>query len=182
MKLIILVLVLAALAENLTECVNIQSLFSQMTLEEKCGQMMIVDIGLILSDNIGNPSAFSDHFVSAPRLLEALNVKHLGAMFNAPYLAVNKAGMARYITLLHEFALNSTRLKIPILHGMDFIHGADLINDSVLFPPQLAQASSFNTDIARGVGEITARETRAMGVVWNFSPVLDIGRQPLWPR
>jgi hypothetical protein len=43
-------------------------------------------------------------------------------------------------------------------------------------------ASSFNTDIAEQVGSITAMETRATGIPWNFNPVLDIGRQHLWPR
>jgi len=49
-------------------------------------------------------------------------------------------------------------------------------------PQPLAMASSFNTNIARQVGEITAMETKAVGIPWNFNPVLDQGRNPLWPR
>ena len=44
------------------------------------------------------------------------------------------------------------------------------------------KAASFNLDIAENIGRITAEETRAVGIPWNFNPVLDVGRQPLWPR
>jgi beta-glucosidase len=44
------------------------------------------------------------------------------------------------------------------------------------------RAASFNIDIVKNVARITAEETRAVGVPWNFNPVLDVGRQPLWPR
>lgn len=168
---------------GLIRCINVQNLFDQMSSEEKCGQMTLVDVGLILSDNRPpNPTEFNDSFVDVAKLLDALNNKHLGAIFNTPYGAPNGRSMQRYMKLIHTFALNSTRLKIPILQGIDHIHGADLMNESVLFPPQMAQASSFNVMVARRIGEITAKETSAVGIKWNYSPVLDIGRQPLWPR
>ncbi len=50
------------------------------------------------------------------------------------------------------------------------------------FPQSLAMASSFNLEIANEVSRITAMETRAVGIPWNFNPVLDVGRQPLWSR
>ena len=65
---------------------------------------------------------------------------------------------------------------------MDSIHGANYIREAVLFPQPLSMAASFNLEIAKKVGEITSIETRASGIPWNFNPVLDVGRQPLWPR
>ena len=62
------------------------------------------------------------------------------------------------------------------------IHGANYTLNSTLFPQAINMAASFNRDLARIAGEITAVETRASGIPWNFYPVLDLGRQPLWPR
>ncbi|MFM7586907.1 MAG: glycoside hydrolase family 3 protein, partial [Bacteroidota bacterium] len=75
-----------------------------------------------------------------------------------------------------------TRLKIPILYGIDAIHGANYVNGSTLFPQQLAQAATFNPELTRKASEVTAYETRAAGMTWNFSPVLDVARNPLWSR
>ena len=86
------------------------------------------------------------------------------------------------IKQIQDVALNETRLKIPIIYGIDSIHGANYVQEGVLFPQPLSQAATFNRDVAHRIGEITALETRAIGVPWNFNPVLDIGRQPLWPR
>src|SRR5690606_17830034 len=74
------------------------------------------------------------------------------------------------------------RLKIPVLYGIDAIHGNNYTLNSVLFPQQIAQAASFNRDIIEKAAAITAYETRASFIPWNFSPVLDLGRNPVWPR
>ncbi len=73
-------------------------------------------------------------------------------------------------------------MKIPVIYGVDSIHGATYIKEAVLLPHGLNRAATFNTDIAEKSGRITAIETRAVGIPWNFNPVLDMGRQPLWPR
>ena len=75
-----------------------------------------------------------------------------------------------------------SRLKIPVLYGIDAIHGATYIKDSTLFPQAITMAATFNPELSVKEGEITARELRTAGLQWNFSPVMDIGRQPLWPR
>ena len=53
---------------------------------------------------------------------------------------------------------------------------------SVLFPQEIAQAASFNPVMAKKAAQVTAYETRASFIPWTFSAVLDLGRQPLWPR
>ncbi|MGZ5043768.1 MAG: glycoside hydrolase family 3 N-terminal domain-containing protein, partial [Methylobacter sp.] len=62
------------------------------------------------------------------------------------------------------------------------IHGATYTQNSVLFPQAINMAATFNPGLVFKEGEITAREVRASGLQWNFSTVMDIGRQPLWPR
>ena len=83
-------------------------------------------------------------------------------------------------------AVQKTSLKsshqIPVIYGVDAIHGANYIKNSTLFPQEIGLAASWDTAHAIALGKITAYETRASGVPWNFSPVLDIGRQPLWSR
>ncbi|CAM9804337.1 unnamed protein product, partial [Discosporangium mesarthrocarpum] len=56
------------------------------------------------------------------------------------------------------------------------------VQGSVLFPHQIALAATFNPDVAASAGRVAARDTRAAGVPWLFSPILGIATQPLWPR
>ncbi len=74
------------------------------------------------------------------------------------------------------------RLKIPVIYGIDAIHGVTYTLGSTLFPQEIAMAATFNRDIVHKAGEITAYEARASYIPWNYSPVLDLGKSPLWPR
>ena len=76
----------------------------------------------------------------------------------------------------------TTKHQIPIIYGVDAIHGATYIKNSTLFPQEIGLAATWDTSHARIMGAITAYETRASGVPWNFSPVLDMGRKPIWSR
>ena len=87
----------------------------------------------------------------------------------------------KIIQLIQDTA-KQYNLKVPVIYGLDSIHGANYIRESTLFPQPLSMAASFNLDIVEKVARITSMETRAIGVPWNFNPVLDVGRQPLWPR
>jgi len=71
---------------------------------------------------------------------------------------------------------------VPVLYGIDAIHGANYIMGGTLFPQQLGQAATFNPSLVKEAARITAYETRAAGIPWNFSPVLDVGRVPTWSR
>src|SRR5205085_1447952 len=79
-------------------------------------------------------------------------------------------------------ATRKTRLGIPVIYGIDSIHGANYIQGSTLFPQEIGMAATWNPELMKWATEIAAMETRAAGIPWSFSPVLDIGRQPLWPR
>jgi beta-glucosidase len=73
-------------------------------------------------------------------------------------------------------------LKIPVLYGIDSIHGAYYVQGATLHPQEIGMAATWNPVLMQRLAEITAAETRAAGIPWTFSPVLDLGRQPLWPR
>jgi beta-glucosidase len=174
-------LVLLSYKASLTNSVNLDQLLQVMTFEEKCGQMTQVTGALLQTSTY--PGNTSDNLFNETLLREAIVDKHIGSILSVPWYApLPKTTWQKLINQVHDIDSKETRLKIPIIYGIDSIHGAAFIQEAILFPQQISQAATFNTEIARRIGEIASTETRAVGLPWNFSPVLDIGRQPLWPR
>jgi beta-glucosidase len=161
-----------------TQGVDIDRLLSEMDESEKCGQMTQLTFDPIQKDKVVD----GENPVDLNKLADVLRRYKTGSILNA---AANVAQSSQLwqeiIKTIQDYALKEKR-KIPILYGLDSIHGANYIREAVLFPQPLSMAATFNLDIAKKVGEITSIETRAAGIPWNFNPVLDIGRQPLWPR
>ena len=160
---------------------QVKKLLSEMTLEEKVGQMTQVDFSVISA--LGGQQA--DEPIDQVKLEDAVLTHHVGSILNAPSTPNNKAqpiATWRKIIQTVQATAAKSRLKIPVIYGIDAIHGATYTQDAVLFPQAINMAATFNTELSYREGEITARELRASGLQWNFSPVMDLGRQPLWPR
>lgn len=157
---------------------KVEKLLSEMTLEEKIGQMTQVDFGVIAAQEPLKAAGSIDQ----AKLENAVLTHHVGSIFNAPESRVQAAGTWRKIILGVQAAAAKSRLKIPVIYGVDAIHGVTFTQNATLFPQALNMAATFNPELSVKEGEITARELRASGLQWNFSPVMDIGRQPLWPR
>jgi len=158
---------------------KVLNLLSEMTLEEKIGQMTQIDFSVIAAElNSDNP-------VSQNKLEDAILKHHVGSILNAPQTPHNQAQSVtvwRNILKSIQAVTTKSRLKIPVIYGIDAIHGGTYTKNSVLFPQAINMAATFNSDLSFKEGEITARELRVAGLQWNFSPVMDLGRQPLWPR
>ncbi len=73
-------------------------------------------------------------------------------------------------------------IGIPCIYGLDMIHGASYLIEGSLYPQEINLAATFNREYPRMMGEAKAYETRAAQVPWVFSPVMDLGRDPRWPR
>jgi beta-glucosidase len=160
---------------------KVNKLLSEMTLEEKIGQMTQVDFAVIAAPEELN----ADDPIDMAKLEEAVLKYHVGSILNAPYTPHSKAQPVetwRKMMATVQAVSAKSRLKIPVIYGIDAIHGATYTQNSVLFPQAINMAATFNPELSFKEGEITARELRASGLQWNFSPVMDIGRQPLWPR
>jgi len=160
---------------------KVKKLLSQMTLEEKVGQMTQVDFTVIGVPKKQN----AEDQIDPAKLDDAVLNHHVGSILNTPFTPDNKAQSIetwRKMTRTVQDAAAKTRLKIPVMYGIDAIHGATYTQNSVLFPQAINMAATFNPELAFKEGEVTAREVRASGLQWNFSTVMDIGRQPLWPR
>ncbi|MDD5460972.1 MAG: glycoside hydrolase family 3 N-terminal domain-containing protein [Methylococcales bacterium] len=160
---------------------KVNQLLTEMTLEEKIGQMTQVDFAVIAVPDELN----ADDPVDKAKLEEAVLKYHVGSILNAPFTPHSKAQPVetwRKVIQTVQAVSAKSRLKIPLIYGIDAIHGATYTQNSVLFPQAINMAATFNPELSFREGEITARELRASGLQWNFSPVMDIGRQPLWPR
>ncbi|MBI5472318.1 MAG: glycoside hydrolase family 3 C-terminal domain-containing protein [Ignavibacteriae bacterium] len=158
---------------------KVKSLLAQMTLEEKVGQMTQVTIDVV---SAGSDGRQEPHALDMKKLEHAIIDRHLGSLINVGPQAYTLEHWYEVITAIQDVATQKTRLKIPILYGIDAIHGVNYTHGGTLFPQAIALASTWNIDLAKREGEITACEMRASGIPWNFYPVLDIGRQPLWAR
>lgn len=139
----------------MSELSRVENLLSQMTLEEKIAQMMQIS------------------YRSNTRE-DSLRWARLGA---GSFLHV-LGDDAREV---QKEALNS-RLGIPVIFGIDAIHGHGLNEHATIFPTQLAAACSWNKDVLEEMGRVTAREVATDGLHWTFSPVLCLGRDPRWGR
>lgn len=158
---------------------RVKELLSKMTIEEKVGQMTQITIQAV-SKTQG--TRYQKHELDEKKLEEAIVKYNVGSILNVYDVAHSIDYWHEVITKIQDLATKKTRLGIPVIYGIDAIHGATYTKGSTLFPQALAVASTFNREIVERIGEITALETRASGIPWNFYPVMDLGRQPLWPR
>jgi beta-glucosidase len=152
---------------------KVDALLKQMSLEEKVGQMAQVSI-----ESLGNTK--DNVFTFSDKMKDAVVNFRIGSILNTPGLQT-AADWNRIISEIQE-AAQQTKLKIPVLYGLDDIHGVNYVAGATLFPQQIGQAATWNRKLVKTVGDITAYESRAAGVPWTFSPVLDLGTNPLWPR
>jgi beta-glucosidase len=153
-----------------------EALLKRMTLEEKVGQMTQLTISMIASG--------SDQNIKIdPAKLEKAIVKYgVGSILNVADQALTVDRWQEIIGQIQEAATKKTRLGIPVIYGIDSIHGANYVQGATLFPQEIGMAATWNPELMKRAAEITAVETRAAGIPWSFSPVLDLGRNPLWPR
>ena len=156
------------------------SLLQLLTLEEKAGQMTNVGLTTLTKGPFWND--FDTLELDSVKMYHLLIENHVGSVQNKGSYPPSAQEWHRIIKTMQQFVLEHSRHKIPILFGMDAVHGANYTAGSTLFPHQINLAASFNPELARITGEITAYEMRASSQPWNFAPVLDVTMQPLWGR
>jgi len=154
---------------------KVDALIAKMTLEEKVGQMTQVTLDEV------SKSSYSKHEIDPEKLKDAIQKYHVGSILNVMGAAYTREHWHEIISTIQDEAAKS-RLKIPVIYGIDAIHGENYTQGSTLFPQEIAMAATFDRAIAHRAGEIAAYEVRASYIPWNFSPVLDLGKSPLWPR
>ena len=152
---------------------KVEDVLAGMSLQEKAGQMVQLNISALEDET---------HEAIDPAKLEKIIGEYkvgsiLNVMHDAAHTREQTAAMIRQI---QEKSMD--RIGIPCIYGLDMIHGATYLIDGSFYPQEVNIAATFNREYARMMGEAMAYETRAAQCPWVFSPVMDLGRDPRWPR
>jgi beta-glucosidase len=162
-------------AQHPTNDAAINAMVSKMTLEEKVGQMAQVSL-----ESLGKFEG--DNFVfDEDKLKDAVVNYKIGSILNSPGRPLTAQQWNDVVAQIQKDAAN-TRMKIPVLYGLDDNHGCNYVLGATLFPQEIGQSATWNRQLIFNAGVITAYESRASSVPWTFSPVLDLGTNPQWPR
>ncbi len=152
---------------------KVEQVLKGMTLEEKVGQMVQITIDYISNDARDDVD---------PAKMDILFGKYkVGSVLNVLQgHAFDRAKTADYLSKIQEKSME--HIGIPCIYGLDMIHGASYLTDGSFYPQEINLGATFNRDYARMMGHAMAYETRAAQCAWVFSPVMDLGRDPRWPR
>ncbi|WP_346761225.1 glycoside hydrolase family 3 N-terminal domain-containing protein [Agaribacillus aureus] len=162
-------------AQTRTKDERVLTLLDKMSIEEKVGQMTQVTLGMLMKDG-------STTQVDENKLKEAIAENMVGSILNVAGHALSVEQWHDILTKIQDISLQETPNSIPVLYGIDAIHGANYTLGSTLFPHNIGMAATRNIDLVKEAAKITAKEVRASGIRWNFDPTMGVGRQPLWSR
>ncbi len=149
---------------------KVDKILKGMTLEEKVGQMTQL-----------NATSVADVSELTQQGEEAIRKYKIGSVLNSlGDIAQYPQEYNKFITELNRISMET--MGIPCLYGLDHIHGVTYVLGGTLFPQEINIAATFNRSHAYNMGKVTAYESRAANVPWTFSPTMDLGRNPEWPR
>ncbi|MBN1449532.1 MAG: glycoside hydrolase family 3 C-terminal domain-containing protein [Anaerolineales bacterium] len=143
---------------------RVDTLLGQMTLDEKIGQMTQVE------ENSIQPGDITHYFIGS-----------ILSGGGGSQSANSARSWARTIEGLQQEAL-ATRLGIPIIYGVDAIHGHASLYGATVFPQPIGLGATWNADLVRQIGQATAEEMLATGIPWNFAPVIAVPQDIRWGR
>lgn len=152
----------------------VDEILSKMTIEEKVGQMtqITLDVFIRKDSNGKRPEPVQ---LDNDTLELAFKKYKIGSILNtANKIARTREFWKTTIDRLQDLAITET--GIPLLYGIDAIHGVTYTAGSTLFPQEIGQGATFNPALVKQLNEITAYEMRASNIPWNFSPVMDLAR------
>lgn len=160
-KLLLLVLVSVSLfAQKKSFEQRADSVLALMTLEEKVGQLVQYSGGWATGAETGKPTEGSDELIRKGRVGSFLNVVS-----------------SKLTGKMQKIAVEESRLKIPLIFGLDVIHGY-----FSTFPIPLAEACTWNPSLVEKSARMQAIEASSAGIHWTFNPMVDIARDPRWGR
>ena len=157
---------------------NIQKWLGKMTLEEKIGQMCEITIDVVTDFDASKEKGFT---LSTAMLDTVIGKYKVGSILNVPLgVAQKKEVWAEAIKQIQDISMKE--IGIPCIYGVDQIHGTTYTLDGTMFPQGINMGASFNRELTRKGAEISAYETKAGCIPWTYAPVVDLGRDPRWPR
>ncbi len=143
---------------------RVEDLLSRMSLEEKIGQMTQIERGSL---KIGDISHYK-----------------LGSVLSGGGGAPIQNTLSAWLQMLAQYQeeARNTPLQIPLLYGIDAVHGHNNLKDATIFPHNIGLGAAHDPDLVRRIGAATAAEMAATGIYWNFAPCIAVGRDPRWGR
>ena len=163
---------------------RVETLLSQMTLEEKCGQLSC-PIGFNFYSREGDGFRWTDDFTSQ---MDSMPLGSCWAVLRAdPWsrktveTGLKPDESVRLLNQMQRYAVEQTRLGIPLLFCEETPHGHMAVGTTV-FPTGIGMASTWNPDLLEQVGKVMGREIQVQGAHVGYGPVLDIARDPRWSR
>lgn len=150
---------------NQTAAVRVKDLLGRMTLEEKIGQMVQID------RTVANADVMKSYFIGS-------------ILSGGGSVPLPEASAADWVNMINEFQNGSlsTRLGIPMIYGIDAVHGHNNVYNATIFPHNIGLGASRDPGLVRRIGAATAAEVRATGIPYVFAPCIAVCRDPRWGR
>lgn len=144
---------------------RIKDLMSRMTLEEKIGQMVQIERSVASAD------VMKDYFIGS-------------VLSGGGSVPAEKASPETWINMVNEFQKGSlsTRLGIPMIYGIDAVHGNNNVYKATIFPHNVGLGATRDPQLVKKIGAATALEVRATGIQYAFAPCIAVCRDPRWGR
>lgn len=152
------------LTEQKSEDSDIQQIVDQMTLQDKIGQMVLIDKNAITPDDVRR--------------------KSIGGVLSGGGGNPKDNTPEQWYEMVKEFqvAALDSKLKIPIFYGVDAVHGNGNLKGAVIFPHNIGLGATRNAALVAETAKVTAQEVKATGANWNFAPVLSMPEDYRWGR
>ncbi len=150
---------------------KVESVLKTLTLEEKAGQMV----------QLTSETFCTDGLVDTAKVRHLVREYKIGSFLNMIGVSSRpRAITAEQIKKIQDITMDE--LGIPMIYGLDMIHGATYLDDATFYPQEVNLAATFDRSYANMMGKVIAYESRAAMTPWVFTPVMDLSRNPCWPR
>ena len=159
---------------------RVEDLLSRMTLAEKVGQMTQIEVARLMGRDQWDRGPLNNTW-----LRNILRDNVVGSVFSGGGSAPvpnTPRDWAEMTNAIQAYALEHSRLRIPIIYGVDAVHGHNTVLGATIYPHNIGLAATWNPELVRKVAEAAANDVAATGVHWNFAPVGDLGLDMRWGR
>jgi beta-glucosidase len=170
----------SSLTERAEKELFVDNLLSEMTLSEKIGQMLQVNVSRLMGT-----SEWDSGLINTDWLEIIFDESFAGSLLsgggaNPP--TNNPESWAEFINELQTYAIEHSRLDIPLLYGVDAVHGFNSVQGATIFPHNIGMGATRHPKLIQQLAERTATAVRSTGIHWTFAPVSDLGTDPRWGR
>ena len=159
---------------------RVADLLPRMTLAEKVGQMTQISVTRLMGTGAWDRGPLNEEW-----LKRVFGDNQVGSILSgggeAP-VPNTPAAWAEMTNTLQEAALEHSRLGIPIIYGVDAVHGHNNVLGATIYPHNVGLAATWDPELTEEIASRVAQDLRAVGTPWTFAPVADVGRDPRWGR